>query len=431
MQTRPRRIIPLRRPASDALPAQDCAPAVGAARVRLQATFASFYNALFDAACVANDEQRHEHTIELLRAVKAQESAIIAGICADVARSADPGEAPEARWLAHALARHCAALPLEPGELALLQAACAEQMLAPQERPRTASAAPVAAGERDSAARLVARLRAVGLELEPGIAADGADCRAAGTTETIPAPAAVAQEPRGRVALRAVTLALVAAALVALSVVFLEPINRAIRPLAAAASRGLPPPAPKDASVVAHETQQAAAPQRPTGEPALVPGDSAPVTGPAPAAEPPPAAVRAPEAPAVAAQIEAVAQIAAVAAPAREVPPAAAARLATQVGYLLRRGDAALAELRLAEPYADSAAANYAAVLAIDAANAEARQGQERIVAAYVRLAQAALQRGDPGYAQQLLARARTVLPESAALQQLEQEITNAGMTGR
>ncbi len=181
MQTRPRRIIPLRRPASDALPAQDCAPAVGAARARLQATFASFYNALFDAACVANDEQRHEHTIELLRAVKAQESAIIAGICADVARSADPGEAPEARWLARALAQHCAALPLEPGELALLQAACAEQMLAPEERPRTASAAPVAAGERDSAARLVARLRAVGLELEPGITTDGADCGAAGT----------------------------------------------------------------------------------------------------------------------------------------------------------------------------------------------------------------------------------------------------------
>ena len=125
------------------------------------------------------------------------------------------------------------------------------------------------------------------------------------------------------------------------------------------------------------------------------------------------------------------AQIEAVAAPAREVPPAAAARLATQVGYLLRRGDAALAELRLAEPYADSAAANYAAVLAIDALNAEARQGQERIVAAYVGLAQAALQRGDPGYAQQLLARARTVLPESAALQQLEQEITNARMAGR
>jgi hypothetical protein len=99
---------------------------------QLHATFASFYNALFDAACLANDEQRHARTIQLLRAVKAQENVIIEGICADIARAGAPAEAPVARLLERALARHCGALALEPGEQALLEAACAEQLLAPE-----------------------------------------------------------------------------------------------------------------------------------------------------------------------------------------------------------------------------------------------------------------------------------------------------------
>jgi hypothetical protein len=395
----------------------DCAHAVGAARVRLQATFASFYNALFDAACVANDEQRHEHTIELLRAVKAQESAIITGICADVARSADPGEAPEARWLARALAQHCAALALQPRELALLERALAEQMLAPQMRPPTAPVAPAAPDDRDFAARLAARLRAVGLELEPATAADGADSGPPGSAEPQQAPAAATPPARPGIARRAVALTLLALAVVTLSALLLEPVRTAIRAPAPSTARAVPLQVPELTPAAADQTQQEAAPERGAIGTALATGD------PPPAAAQPAAAVPAPEAPAAATE--------AVTAPARDAPPAAAARLATQVDYLLRRGDAALAALRLAEPFADSAAANYAAVLAIDARNAAAQQGLERVVESYAALARGALSRGDVAYAQQLLARARTVLPESPALAQLEQAITNATVAGR
>jgi hypothetical protein len=417
MQSRSRRIVPLRAPAADAPPAQDCAYAASATRARLQETFADFYNALFDAACVANDDQRHEHTIRLLRAVKAQESAIIAGICADVARSAAPGEAPEARWLARALAQHCAALPLQPGELALLERALAEQTLAPQMRAPAAHASPAPPHDRDSAARLAARLRAVGMELQPASAADGADSGP-------PAPAAATPPPRPGGARRAVALTLLALAVVTLSALLLEPVRTAIRAPAPSAARTVPPQVPELTPAAADLARQEAAPERGAIGTALASVDAAPVTEPAPppAAGQPADAVPAPEAPAAAAET--------VTAPTQDAPPAAA-RLATQVDYLLRRGDAALAALRLAEPFADSAAANYAAVLAIDAHNAAAQQGLERVVESYAALARGALSRGDVAYAQQLLARARTVLPEAPALAQLEQAITNATEAGR
>ena len=98
MQTRPRRIVPLRPPAAVTAPAPAPAPdrtrADSETHARLQAMFASFYNALFDAACLANDEQRHARTIQLLRAVKAQEHVIIEGICADIARPGAPAGRP-------------------------------------------------------------------------------------------------------------------------------------------------------------------------------------------------------------------------------------------------------------------------------------------------------------------------------------------------
>jgi hypothetical protein len=423
MQTRPRRIVPLRPPA------QDCAHALDAWRPRLQAAFASFCNALFDAACVANDAQRHAHTIDLLRAVKAQESAIVDRVCAEVARSGaqgTQGETPEAQLLVErALARHCAALPLEPDELALLQASLAEQLLAPQERPRTASAA---AGERDSVARLAARLRAVGLELEPesGITADGTTPLPASAAATEQSPGATAQQPRRSVMWRAVAPALAAVALLALSALLLEPGSRQIRSSAPAAARIVPTQAPAAtpaAPVAMDPTPQATTPQQQELETATGSDDPSPVTE--PATERTEDVVPAPEVPTVAAPPGTVTAAAPDASP-------AAARLATQVDYLLRRGDAALAALRLSEPYADSAAANFAAVLAIDPRNVAARQGQERIVEAYVGLARVALLRGDTAYARQLLARARAVLPGSPALQQpgLEQ-ITTAPAAGR
>ena len=424
MQTRPRRIVPLRPPAAVTAPAPAPAPdrtrADSETHARLQAMFASFYNALFDAACLANDEQRHARTIQLLRAVKAQEHVIIEGICADIARPGAPAEAPGARVLERALARHCGALALEPGEQALLETACAEQLLAPEKRARPT---PAAAGDHDSAARLVARLRSVGLELGPATTTDGADCASPDSTEPAPdsapesAPTAVAQEPRRRVTRHAVMAALLAMALAVLSTALLEPISRAIHPPAPAAARIPPAPVAQAPPVVASEARQAATPPLPA--PVLAPATVTPETEPAPAD-----ALQSPEAPAVAAQIEAVA------APEPDVAPAATGRLATQVSYLLQRGDAALAALRLSEPFADSAAANYTAVLAIDAQNAEARRGLERIVTAYTGLARSALQRGNTRYARQLLARARTVLPGSVALQQLEQEIGNAPAAG-
>jgi len=426
MHTRSRRIVPLRQPAAVTAPAPERTRADSETHAQLHATFASFYNALFDAACLANDEQRHARTIQLLRAVKAQENVIIEGICADIARAGAPAEAPVARLLERALARHCGALALEPGEQALLETACAEQLLAPEQRAR---AAPAAATDHDSAARLVARLRAVGLELEPAITTDRADCASPCSTEpapapeSAPAPTAVA-EPRRRLTRGAVMTALLAAALAAVSAAFHEPISRAIRPPAPVAARIQPAPVALAAPVEANETRQAATPPLPAGEPALAPATVTPATEPAPAAPAPAGALPAPETPVV------DARIGAATAPERDEAPVASARLATQVSYLLQRGDAALAALRLSEPFADSAAANYSAVLAIDAQNAEARRGLERIVTAYTALARSALQRGDTGYARQLLARARTVVPGSVALQQLEQEIGNAPEAG-
>jgi hypothetical protein len=198
MQTRPRRIVPLRPPAAVTAPAPAPAPdrtrADSETHARLQAMFASFYNALFDAACLANDEQRHARTIQLLRAVKAQEHVIIEGICADIARPGAPAEAPGARVLERALARHCGALALEPGEQALLETACAEQLLAPEKRARPT---PAAAGDHDSAARLVARLRSVGLELGPATTTDGADCASPDSTEPAPDSAPESAPHRG------------------------------------------------------------------------------------------------------------------------------------------------------------------------------------------------------------------------------------------
>ena len=413
------------------------------ARTRLQATFASFYTALFDAACAANDEQRHERTLQLLRAVKAREPAIIAEICADLARSGTPADALEARHLERALALHCAALALEPGELALLAAALAEQRLAPEKRGLAARVSPVAPDDRDSAARLAARLRAVGMELEHAGAADGADSGAPGSAEAPQAPAAATPPARAGGARRAVARTLLALAVITLWALLLEPVRTAIRPPAPLPERTVPSPVPELTPAALEQAQQDAAPEPGAIEVALATADPAPVTEPAPAAAQPAQAVPAPGVPGEAVPAPGVpgeavpvpeapaAAAGTVTAPARDAPPATAARLAAQVDYLLRRGDAALAALRLSEPFADSAAANYAAVLAIDAHNAAAQQGLERVVASYAGLARGALGRGDVAYAQQLLARARTVLPESPALAQLEQAITDATTTGR
>ena len=401
MPTRQRRIVPLRPPAATAPPDGDVVAVASAARACLQATFANFYNALFDAACVANDEECHGRTIALVRAVKAQQGAIIDGVCAELARDGAPAEAPPARQIERALASHCAALMLEPRERALLEAALAEQLLAPGTHAATARAA---GGATESTDRLVARLRAAGLQLDAEPVPGGAATDTGPVVTTTTPPPAAVQEPTRRAPRRAFTLALAVAVSLGLAAIVLGRSGTTFHPPAAEPPRVVPRPAAQAAPVAVVDTSAEVAPAPPVIEEGIDAAEPVPETPPATGSP----AAAAPPAPAAA----------------REAPPAADARLAAQVDYLLRRGDAALAALRLSEPFADSAAANYAAVLAIDAGNAAARQGQERIVEAYAGLARAALARGDARYAQQLLARARAVLPESAVLAQLEQEIT-------
>ena len=84
----------------------------------------------------------------------------------------------------------------------------------------------------------------------------------------------------------------------------------------------------------------------------------------------------------------------------------------------MRRGDTALAELRLTQPFVDSATANYLAVLAIDANHAGAERGLMRVVQRYAELIRTALAKGDAGRAEVLLSRARGVMPHVLQLQE-------------
>ena len=104
--------------------------------------------------------------------------------------------------------------------------------------------------------------------------------------------------------------------------------------------------------------------------------------------------------------------------------PLGDAKVLEQLNVQMQRGDTALAELRLTQPFVDSAMANYLAVLAIDANHAGAQQGLRRVVQRYSELVRAALARGDAGRAELLLTRARSVLPHVLQLQ--EPELTPA-----
>jgi hypothetical protein len=106
-------------------------------------------------------------------------------------------------------------------------------------------------------------------------------------------------------------------------------------------------------------------------------------------------------------------------------------RLVLQVEFLLHRADAALAALRLTEPFPDSAAANYTAVLALTPDNTRALEGLERIVAMYGSLVRAALASGNMMYANELFQRAHSVQPDSPLLAQMDHEIATAGGSAR
>jgi hypothetical protein len=386
-------------------------------RARMEVAFTTFYNGLFDSACTTNDKHHHEHTLQLLRIVKARESTIIDSVCAEAARAGTTGEASGTLRLRHYFTQHCADLPLAPADWAPLKSAFDELMLAPAGRVAvTHPAAGESADSVDSTARIVERLRAGGLHLPLGFelaesATDPADEQAPEPE----VPTAVVPESRISVVLRALKLSLAALPVLVLAPVGLGPATppEAATPLLAVHGAAAP------RAEQAPDTRIAAAAQV-AGQSAAA---AAPAAAQAPVAEPPAAAASQP----AAAALENTAPLAAAAEP----KAAADARLAMQVDFLLRRGDAALAELRLTEPFPDSAAANYAAVLALDAHNVAAQQGLERIVAAYAGLARGALKDGDTSYAQQLMERARSVLPDAAELQQLEHDITSSHVAQR
>lgn len=411
MQTLPGRIISF--PARDTATAPAGTGTVTAPelRARMEVAFTTFYNGLFDSACTTNDKHHHEHTLQLLRIVKARESTIIDSVCAEAARAGTTGEASGTLRLRHYFTQHCADLPLAPADWAPLKSAFDELMLAPVGRVAvTHPPAGESADARDSTARIVERLRAGGLHLPLGFEfAESATDPADEPAPEPEVPTAVVPESRISVVLRALKLSLAA-----LPVLVLAPVGlgQATPPAAATpqlAVQGAAAPRAEKAP----DTRISAAGQ--------VAGQSAAAAAPVPAAAQAPVA----EPPASAASQPRAAALE------NTAPPAADARLAMQVDFLLRRGDAALAELRLTEPFPDSAAANYAAVLALDAHNAAAQQGLERIVAAYAGLARGALKGGDTSYAQQLLVRARSVLPDAAELQQLEHDITASHVAQR
>ena len=396
-------------------PQQDpngCIPDVQ--RSRLEQAFADFYNCLFDEACTANDEQRHAHYLRLLRETRARERAIVDSVCADAGMWTPLDEASAVRRLRDAVLRRCETLPMEADEQTLLASVLEQHLVSDRHgTPRSKDTAQAASGprpgakrgaspsqaggERAEVARVVARLRAGGLQLpefdEPGASAIDAD------TQT-PLPAAAGgRKPSRRGVLATMLLCVVC-------LLGLSPLHDELFDFVSNASARKSMPARASGQVQRdayreHAPTKQAGPAEPASEPPAQPAEVVP----APESVPP-------------VEIAATTDVAAEAASA-----AADQRLGIQVQYLLRRGDAALERLQLTEPYADSAAANFAAVLAIDPENAAARQGLEQIMDAYATLARDALVRGNVAYAREMLARAQSVGPATAVLEQLEREI--------
>jgi hypothetical protein len=379
------------------------------------------------------------------------------------------------RRLQDAFLRRCAGLPLGPAERARLEAAFERQLLARLEQVAagTPAAAARAAPEpviattpvpRSAAAvvppeqieRLVSRFRAGGLKLmldDGGVGGDPAALIAsAGPADTTPprgtanaasaGPASASgstptELPRSTPRRAALLLVLVAACALLVEPRVLSMLLSAIQPpgdpgtpatvqtapvLAQRAAE--PDPAPSaEELLAAHDA--GVSPVLPLGiETTSTASLDTPADVSAETSRSSDAVVAQPiNDPAAADSVPGVAPAIVSAAPAVMPAPADAprdARLLSQVAYLLQRGDKALIELRLTEPFADSAAANYLAVLAIEPANAAAQQGLARVVERYSALVRAAVARGDTAQAELLLGRARSVLPHVPQLQELE-----------
>lgn len=371
---------------------------------RLQAACTDFMNALFDAAALEPEAQRHARTLQLLRTLRERRAGIIAALHTDLVQPGSAGYALDPRRLGRLLRRHFAPLDPSPDEFALLETVFTRRLLHPH---LVTAPAPAAPEDDEATARVVARLRignraGTPTALEAVEAAPHTSPAPASAAAPPPATEAAGASPRGR--WRSAWLLLPALALLMLG-----------RP----ATTPAPAPDPQAETTTATATATASKPRE---MPRTT--DPEPATPTGTVASPVPLAAAAP--PEESATPSAVV-------PATEATPPAASdpRLTLQVEFLLGRADAALAALRLTEPYPDSAAANYAAVLALEPANARAQEGLERIVAAYARLVSGALASGNVGYARALLERARTVQPASVLLLDIEDEIAATGGSAR
>lgn len=383
------------------------------------------------------------------------------------------------RRLQDAFLRRCAGLPLGPAERARLESAFERQLLTRLEQvaagtpAAAARAAPepviastpappseVAVVPPEQIERLVSRFRAGGLKLKLDDGGAGGEPAAptasAAPAATTPPPTANAASAgpanasgstptelsRSTPRRAALLLVLLAASALLVEPRLLSRLLTAIQPPEVAGTPSAvqtapvrvqravePDPAPStDAPLAAHdapappavppsiETTNAASLDTPADVSAETLRNSATVV--APPVDDTAAADSVPGiAPAIVSAAPAVMPAAPAPAPA---DPPRDARLLSQIAYLLQRGDKALAELRLTEPFADSAAANYLAVLAIEPANAAAQQGLTRVVERYSALVRAAVARGNTAQAELLLGRARSVLPHVPQLQELE-----------
>lgn len=392
--------------------------------VLLRAACADFMNALFDAAATSSDLQFHARTLRLLRLLREQHDTILDALQADLCRWGNSGDAALSQSLAALLQRHFAPLDLSRTEFALLEAAFSQRLL-----NRRQSSAPHIEGDDDPGmARVMARLR-IGNTAPPG-----SDVVMERSTASPPADATPPKHPtrshwRHALLLPSALLLLTATHSTPSSTAPFPPRASLSQPMALAATP-TSSEAPYGTPTVSRETPTHPIPEMVT-EPdmATEPGirQAPPLAGSLPGSMDP-VDLAPTDSVAENATGPAAAATPSVAEAAR---PPSDPRLALQVEFLLHRGDTALAALRLTEPFPDSAAANYTAALALAPDDARAREGLERIVAAYAGLVRAAVAERKVPYALTLLERARAVQPSSTLLPEIEREITLASRSAR
>lgn len=94
-----------------------------------------------------------------------------------------------------------------------------------------------------------------------------------------------------------------------------------------------------------------------------------------------------------------------------------------RIAELLRLADADIRKARLSTPAGNNALEKYQTVLALDASNAAANRGIQRVAAEYIRLMEHALAQGGRDRAERYYQRARNIAPESDPVRQARIEL--------